>query len=69
MRLWLLSSVFPHALVAALFSAFLKRSRLLSPVLSSLCFVRGLELYKEALVLHEKLTAYYNTMQAIPALR
>lgn len=30
---------------------------------------RGLELYKEALLLHDKLTAYYLTMQAVPALR
>ncbi|KAI8472078.1 MAG: ANTH domain-containing protein [Monoraphidium minutum] len=31
--------------------------------------LRGLELYREALALHEKLAAYYAAMQAIPALR
>jgi len=31
--------------------------------------LRGLDLYKDALALHEKLTQYYAAMQAVPALK
>ncbi|GBF95458.1 hypothetical protein Rsub_08420 [Raphidocelis subcapitata] len=31
--------------------------------------MRGLELYRDAIALHERLTSYYSTMQAVPALR
>lgn len=35
----------------------------------TLAYRRGLDLYRDALSLHEKLTAYYAAMQAIPALK